>query len=92
MNARHLAAAAAILVSAAALAGPKCEPSQASPQPAASSLRTLVDAGFQFRKAKVTKENCYELEGTNTVGDKVEIYLNPADGTNVKTETKTRRS
>lgn len=89
MNVRHVAiAATALLLATGAYAGPKCTPTQAAPQPAANSLRTLVDAGFKFHAAKVTKDNCYELKGTNTVGDRVEIYLNPVDGTNVKTETK----
>ena len=52
------------------------------------AIRTLVDAGFKFQRVKVTDEGCYELKGTNTLGDRVEIYLNPADGTNVRTETK----
>lgn len=89
MNIRHFTlAAAALLIGTSAFAGPKCTPADRDPQPAANSMRTLVDAGFKFRQAKVTKEDCYELKGTNTVGDRVEIYLNPADGTNVKTETK----
>ncbi|NMG73446.1 PepSY domain-containing protein [Aromatoleum diolicum] len=91
MNIRHLTVAAvALLIGTSAFADdPKC--TAAAPQntqPAASSLRTLVDAGFMFERAKVTKGNCYELKGTDKVGNKVEIYLNPLDGTNVKTETK----
>ncbi|WP_018991087.1 PepSY domain-containing protein [Aromatoleum toluclasticum] len=89
MNIRHFTlAAAALLIGTSAFAGPKCTAAPQDPQPAAKSMRTLVDAGFKFQKAKVTKEDCYELKGTNTIGDRVEIYLNPADGTNVKTETK----
>ena len=89
MNIRHFTlAAAALLIGTSAFAGPKCTAAPQNTQPVANTLRTLVDAGFKFQKAKVTKDDCYELKGTNTVGDRVEIYLNPADGTNVKTETK----
>ncbi|NMF90748.1 PepSY domain-containing protein [Aromatoleum petrolei] len=89
MNVRHFTlAAAALLIGTSAFADPNCTAATKDPQPAANSMRTLVDAGFKFQRAKVTKGNCYELKGTNTVGDRVEIYLNPADGTNVKTETK----
>ena len=89
MNIRHFTlAAAALLIGTSAFAGPKCTAASKDPQPAANSMRTLVDAGFKFQRAKVTKDDCYELKGTNTIGDRVEIYLNPADGTNVRTETK----
>ncbi|NMG28153.1 PepSY domain-containing protein [Aromatoleum evansii] len=93
MNIRHFTlAAAALLIGTSAFADPTCTAAAKDPQPAANSMRTLVDAGFKFQKAKVTKSDCYELKGTNTVGDRVEIYLNPADGTNVKTETKHNKS
>ncbi len=81
-------ASAAVLIGTSAFAGPTCGSAPQDPQPAAQTLRTLVDAGFKFQRVKVTEGGCYELKGTNTIGDKVEIYLNPADGTNVKTETK----
>lgn len=81
-------AAAALLIGTSALAGPTCGTEPQGTQPVAQTLRTLVDAGFKFQRVKVTEGGCYELKGTNTIGDKVEIYLNPADGTNVKTETK----
>lgn len=89
MKIHHLAiATAALLIGTSAFAGPKCDRAPQNTQPVASTLRTLVDAGFKFQRAKVTDGGCYELKGTNTVGDRIEIYLNPADGTNVKTETK----
>jgi len=89
MKIYHLAiATAAVLIGTSAFAGPQCDSASQDTQPVANTLRTLVDAGFKFQRVKVTEEGCYELKGTNTLGDKVEIYLNPADGTNVRTETK----
>ncbi len=93
MNVRHFTlAVAALLIGTSAYADPKCTAAPKDPQPAANSMRTLVDAGFKFQRAKVTKGDCYELKGTNTIGDRVEIYLDPAEGINVKTETKTKKS
>ena len=90
MNTRHLILAATTLLgTGAAIADTHCTPAaQQDTQPAAQTLRTLVDAGFTFERAKVTQGNCYELKGRNTIGERVEIYLDPIDGRNVKTETK----
>lgn len=90
MNIRHLTVAAvAVLIGTSAFAkDPQCTAAPQNTQPVANTLRTLVDAGFMFERAKVTKGDCYELKGTDKVGNKVEIYLDPVDGTNVKTETK----
>lgn len=89
MKTPHTAIAAAVaLIATSAFADPKCDSAQQDTRPVANTLRTLVDAGFKFQRVEATDAGCYELKGTNTLGDRVEIYLNPADGTNVRTETK----
>lgn len=89
MNTRPLIiAAAALLTGTSALADTHCAPAAQDTKSVAQTLRTLVDAGFTFERAKLTKDNCYELKGRNTIGERVEIYIDPADGRNVKTETK----
>lgn len=90
MNARHFTLAAALVFAgtSAFADSPTCTAAPHDTKPLAATLRTLVDAGFTFERAKETKGTCMELKGTDEVGNKVEIYLNPVDGTNVKTEIK----
>lgn len=90
MNTRHLMlAASALLGTGAAFADTPCAPGAQDAKAVAQTLRTLVDAGFKFERATLTQGNCYELKGRNTIGERVEIYIDPVDGRNVKTETKT---
>lgn len=89
MNTRHLIlAATALLGTGAAFADTHCSAAPQDTQAVSQTLRTLVDAGFTFERAKLTQGKCYELKGRNTIGQRVEIYIDPADGHNEKTETK----
>ncbi len=46
----------------------------------------LKQQGYQIKKFKVTKGNCYEIYGRNKAGQKVEIYFDAKTGKPVKSE------
>ncbi len=47
----------------------------------------LKQQGYQeVRKIAVTKGNCYEVYAVDAQGDKVEVYLDPTDGSLVGKE------
>ncbi len=70
-----------------ALAGPQCtEEPQDKWQNQESFQEKLKADGYEIRKFKVTKGNCYEIYGLDKEGRKVEIYFNPVDGSIVKQE------
>ena len=46
----------------------------------------LQKQGYEIKKFKITKGNCYEIYGKNKEGQKVEIYFDTKTGQPVKTE------
>jgi hypothetical protein len=47
----------------------------------------LKQQGYQeVRKIKVTEGNCYEVYGLDAQGDKVEVYLDPTNGSVIAKE------
>lgn len=44
----------------------------------------LKAQGYEIKKFKVTKGNCYEIYGFDKAGQKVEIYFDPVSGKVVK--------
>jgi hypothetical protein len=47
----------------------------------------LKAEGYEIKKFKITKGNCYEIYGWDKQRVKVEIYFDPVTGKAVKTET-----
>lgn len=46
----------------------------------------LRDQGYEIKKFKITKGNCYEIYGFDKEKRKVEIYHDPVSGKPVKSE------
>lgn len=46
----------------------------------------LRDQGYEIKKFKITKGNCYEIYGFDKENRKVEIYHDPVSGKPVKSE------
>lgn len=81
MKMRHIAAAAALLFTGAAVAGPQCTEAPESEWMSQDALKQeLADQGYTVEKFKVTDGNCYEIYGEDKDGVKVEIYFNPVNG------------
>ena len=75
------------LASPLAFAGPECTTAdQTQWQDQAKFQDDLKIQGFEIKKFKVTKGNCYEIYGWNKDGKKVEIYFDPVSGKAVKTK------
>lgn len=75
------------LASPLAFAGPECTTAdQAQWQDQAKFQDDLKIQGFEIKKFKVTKGNCYEIYGWNKDRKKVEIYFDPVSGKAVKTK------
>jgi hypothetical protein len=88
MKTRHMIlAATALLTGTSAFAEPQCTTPQ-NTEAVAKTMRALVDTGHRFTRMEVTKGKCYELHATDQDGRKVEIYVNPADGSATKSESK----
>jgi hypothetical protein len=83
-----LAAAALLLASVpAAHAEPQCtQADKAQWQDAEKFQADLKAQGYEIRKFKVTKGNCYEIYGWDKAKKKVEIYFDPVSGKAVKSE------
>ncbi len=82
-----LLATSVVLFSASVWAGPQCtDAPQDQWQDADAFQAKLKDDGYQIKKFKTTKGNCYEIYGHDKDGSKVEIYFNPVDGKIVKIE------
>lgn len=76
-----------VLTSPLAFAGPECTTTdQAQWQDQAKFQDNLKAQGYEIKKFKVTKGNCYEIYGWNTDKQKVEIYFDPVSGKAVKTK------
>lgn len=76
---RVLTAAALILFTVPALAGPDCSDIEAS-MPMWEIVKTFEeDEGGSIEVAKVTDDNCYEIYG-RIDGTRVEIYYDPSNG------------
>lgn len=87
MNIAHptLAAIALALASTAATAGPTCtDQPQTSWMPKEEMQKRISEAGYSISKFKVTGGNCYEIYGHDKRGQRVEIYFNPVDGSEVR--------
>ncbi len=75
------------LTSPLAFAGPDCTTAdQAQWQDQAKFQENLQAQGFDIKKFKVTKGNCYEIYGWDKDRKKVEIYFDPVSGKAVKTK------
>lgn len=73
-------AAALILASAAAIAGPTCKVPKESWMKESDFKARLEKDGYQIKTFKVSKGECYEIYGFDKAGKKVEIYFDPATG------------
>ena len=73
-------AAALILASAAAVAGPACKVPKESWMKESDFKARLEKDGYQIKTFKVSKGECYEIYGFDKAGKKVEIYFDPATG------------
>lgn len=81
-----LITAALAFTASAAMAGPSCDAPKEKWIPEAKFQQDLKDQGYDIKKFKVTKGNCYEIYGHNKDGKKVEIYFNPASAKVMKQE------
>ena len=82
-----IAAAAFATFSLAASASPDCTSAPKEQwMPEAAMKHKLEDDGYAIRKFKTTRGNCYEIYGIDKSGAKVEIYVNPVDGSIVRTK------
>lgn len=54
--------------------------------PEAKFQEQLKQQGYQIKRFKVSKGNCYEIYGKNKQGQKVEIYFDAKTGKVVKSE------
>jgi hypothetical protein len=72
----------------AAWAGPTCTTADKSQWQDATQFQERLKAeGYEIKKFKITKGNCYEIYGWDKQRVKVEIYFDPVTGKAVKTET-----
>ena len=80
-------AAALILMSSPAFAGPQCttEPETAWLSKA-EMMNRIAKTEYSVDVFKKTSGNCYEIYGFDKEENKVEIYFNPVDGSIVKKE------
>ncbi|MCP5161366.1 MAG: PepSY domain-containing protein [Hahellaceae bacterium] len=75
------------LMTAQAFADPQCtDAPQNQWQNPETFQQSLKAQGYEIKKFKQTKTNCYEIYGHNNKGQRVEIYFNPVNGEAVKTE------
>ncbi|MGY4041152.1 PepSY domain-containing protein [Aeromonas hydrophila] len=75
------------LLSGAALADPQCTQADKSKWMSEVDAQQQIKAmGYDIKKFKVTKTNCYEIYGWDKEKRKVEIYFDPTDLKKVKEE------
>lgn len=68
-------------------AEPQCtQADKATWQDAEKFQAQLRDQGYEIKKFKITKGNCYEIYGFDKDRRKVEIYHDPVSGKAVKSE------
>lgn len=68
-------------------AEPQCTQAHKSTwQDAEKFQAQLRDQGYEIKKFKITKGNCYEIYGFDKDRRKVEIYHDPVSGKAVKSE------
>ncbi|MDR6235297.1 PepSY domain-containing protein [Pseudomonas oryzihabitans] len=77
-----------LFVSPLALAAePQCTQADKSTWQNADQFQAkLREQGYEIKKFKITKGNCYEIYGFDKDKRKVEIYHDPVSGKAVKTE------
>lgn len=77
-----------LLVSPLALAAePQCTQADKSTWQNAEQFQAkLREQGYEIKKFKITKGNCYEIYGFDKDRRKVEIYHDPVSGKVVKSE------
>ncbi|TLP60012.1 MULTISPECIES: PepSY domain-containing protein [Pseudomonas] len=84
---RTFLALALLLGSTGAFAATQCTTADKSTwQDSQAFQAKLKEQGYEIKKFKVTKGNCYEIYGLDKDGRKVEIYHDPVSGKAVKTE------
>lgn len=75
-----------LLFGSVAMAGADCQPHPKNEQISKDAFeKALKDKGFMVKKFKVD-DNCYELEGKNPQGQKVEMYFDTKTGKVVKSK------
>ncbi len=75
---------AGAMLSASAFASPQCTSApRAQWLTEAAMKQQVLDQGYTIKVFQVTG-NCYEIYGKDQAGKKVEIYLDPTDGSIVK--------
>lgn len=73
--------------SALAFAGPVCtDHPRAERITPAQLLQKLQDEGYDVRSFEITDRNCYEIEGRDPKGRRVEIHFDTKTATPVRTE------
>lgn len=72
----------ALLLAAAgaAMASPTCTAPKEQWKPEATFKSDLEAQGYKIKTFKVTKNQCYEIYGTDKAGKKIEIYFDPVSG------------
>ncbi|RJG13355.1 PepSY domain-containing protein [Pseudomonas cavernicola] len=84
---RKLLLLALAVASPLAFAGPECTTAdKAQWQDQTKFQENLKTQGYEIKKFKVTKGNCYEIYGFDKDKRKVEIYFDPVSGKVVKEE------
>ncbi|MBX6425150.1 MAG: PepSY domain-containing protein [Variibacter sp.] len=82
---RLVAAAAAWLVSGAALAGPQCTSEPKSKWLSEAAMKAkIAELGYTYKVFKVTAGNCYEIYGQDKAGRRAEVYFHPITGSIVE--------
>jgi hypothetical protein len=82
---RVVAAIAFMVLSAPALAEPKCTTEPKDKWISESEMKLKVASlGYQAKIFKVTRGNCYEIYGVDKTGTRIEVYFNPVNGSVVE--------
>ncbi len=69
-----------LAAASSAMASPTCNAPKEKWQPEAAFRQNLESQGYKIKTFKVTKQQCYEIYGTDKTGKKVEIYFDPVSG------------
>ncbi|SEI80032.1 hypothetical protein SAMN05421831_110120 [Allopseudospirillum japonicum] len=80
---------ASVLFAAAstAMAGPQCTEGKNDNWISEQDMQArIAEMGYEVKKFKVSKGNCYEIYGWDKEGRKVEVYFHPETGEVVKSE------
>lgn len=77
-------ATAVMTTAGVALAGPKCDAPREKWMKEGDFRAMVEKQGYRIKKFKVSSGQCYEIYGHDANGKKVEIYFDPATGSEVQ--------